>query len=316
MAIKTRAIAGAPERDAPLGEISEAKLGALRLRTPELLSSLERSLKRHGQLEPIVVFACEGLLEVVDGFKRLHLARQLGWERLRVRVCELEPLGAKLLVPALHAQRGLSALEEAWLLVSLYREHGLSQGRIATELGKHKSWVSRRLLLAEQLTEAVQTQVRLGLVAPRAAMALAALPRGNQKAAAEIVTARALTVRQTELLIADVLDCKDSAELAQRLAQWKEDGPRVASARKPPPAKLRSEADWMCLDITTLRATGARLEARLLGTPLSTLGQGPSSIIRRGLEGLAPVLDALAKTVADAMHEAVPPERHAKDKVA
>lgn len=52
--MKPRAIAAAPERDAALSELSEAKLGALRLRTPELLSTLERSLKRHGQLEPIV----------------------------------------------------------------------------------------------------------------------------------------------------------------------------------------------------------------------------------------------------------------------
>lgn len=72
----------------------------------------------------------------------------------------------------------------------------------------------------------------------------------------------------------------------------------------------------MCLDITTLRASGARLEARLLGTPLETLGPGPASIIRRGLEGLAPVLGTLAKTVADVMHEALPPQGDAKDKVA
>lgn len=314
--MKPRTIAAAPERDAPLSELSEAKLGALRLRTPELLSTLERSLKRHGQLEPIVVFACGELLEVIDGFKRLQLARQLGWERLRVRVCDLEPVQAKLLLPVLHAQRGLSALEEAWLLLSLYRDHGLSQGRIAAELGKHKSWVSRRLLLVEQLTDSVQTQVRLGLVVPRAAMVLAALPRGNQQAAADIVTSRALTVRQTELLVADVLGCRGSAELTQRLAQWQEQGPRVASVRKPPPAKLRSEADWMCLDITTLRATGARLEARLLSTPLPTLGQGPSSIICRGLEGLAPVLDTLAKTVADVMQEATSPKDGTKDEVA
>src|SRR5690606_1448203 len=124
-AMKTRAIAAAPERDAPLGEISEAQLGALRLRTPELLSALERSLKRHGQLEPIVVFTCDELLEVVDGFKRLHLARQLGWERLRVRVCELEPLQAKLLVPVLHAQRVNQQLRQ-WLatVVDQRTRHG------------------------------------------------------------------------------------------------------------------------------------------------------------------------------------------------
>jgi hypothetical protein len=72
----------------------------------------------------------------------------------------------------------------------------------------------------------------------------------------------------------------------------------------------------MCLDITTLRATGARLESRLLGTPPSTLGEGPCSIIHRGLEGLLPVLDALAKTVADVMQDSVSPEGDSQDEVA
>jgi len=278
------------------------------LNNPEL-NNLAMSKEAQPLFDAVMKHIEENVAPITEKFFKLGEGRKDAWSWAPGQLELLE--GAKnkakksglwnFFLPGSEIGRGLTNLDYSY---------------IAAELGKHKSWVSRRLLLAEQLTEAVQTQVRLGLVAPRTAMVLAALPRGNQKAAADIVTARALTVRQTELLVADVLDSRGSEQLTQRLAQWKEEGPRVASVKKPPPAKLRSEADWMCLDITTLRATGARLEARLLGTPLSTLGQGPSSIIRRGLEGLAPVLDALAKTLAEVMHEATPPKGDAEDEVA
>ncbi len=73
----------AAERSAPLTELSEGALGELRLREPDALRRLEQSLRRHGQLEPLIVFAEDGLLEVLDGFKRLHVARQLRWAQRR-----------------------------------------------------------------------------------------------------------------------------------------------------------------------------------------------------------------------------------------
>ncbi|MBK6519966.1 MAG: hypothetical protein IPG04_39000, partial [Polyangiaceae bacterium] len=44
---------------------------------------------------------------------------------------------------------------------ALYREHGLLQPAIAQRLGRHKSWVHRRLMLVEALDPAVQADVRL-----------------------------------------------------------------------------------------------------------------------------------------------------------
>ena len=65
---------------------------------------------------------------------------------------------------------------------SLYREDHLNQPTIARLLSRHKSWVWRRLMLVESLETCVQSDVRLGLIAPRAAVALSRLPRGNQQA--------------------------------------------------------------------------------------------------------------------------------------
>ena len=169
----------------------------------------------------------------------------------------------------------------------------MSQGAIGARLGRHKSWVCRRLLLAEQLDGAVQADVRLGLISPRAALALVALPRGNQKDAADVVARRGLTTRQTELFVRDLTGC-DGADVARRLDEWRDGKP--VDDRKRPRAQ-RSEADWMAYDIHTLRQIGARLQARLLATSPGALSEGAEQIIQRGLEGLLPVLDALATSV-------------------
>lgn len=288
------------ERQCPLSEISERALGELRLREPDALSKLDRSLRRHGQLEPLVVFSEGGLLEVLDGFKRLHVARQLAWTELRVRVAEVDPVQAMVLLLELHGQRGLTALEEAWLVRSLYRTHRLNQGTIGARLGRHKSWVCRRLLLAEQIDASVQADVRLGLLTPRAAVALAALPRGNQKAVADVVARRRLTVRQTELLVQDVSEAAP-AEMAERLAAWANGklGDFHQRARN-----VRSESDWIAQDITTLRNVAARLHARLLSTPPGTFAEGVEHILHRGLAGLLPALDALTTSVRGTLGKA------------
>jgi len=141
------------EQTAALTALGERHLGGLRLRVPSQLRQLERSLARYGQLDAVVAYPATDALELIDGFKRLHVARELGWSELRVRIAEVDATQAKLLVLELHGQCGLSAIEEGWLVRALYRHDGLSQGRIAERLGRHKSWVCRRLLLVEQLDD-------------------------------------------------------------------------------------------------------------------------------------------------------------------
>ncbi len=285
------------ERSLRLRELSESALGALRLKEPEELRRLEGSLSRHGQLEPLVVFRSGETFEVADGFKRLQIARQLGWRNLRVRVTKLDAQGAKFLLPELNGRRALSAIEEGWLVRSLHRDDGLSQGVIAERLRRHKTWVCRRLLLAEQVDGAVQAVVRLGLLAPKAAMALGVLPRGNQKAAADIVMRRGLTVRQTERLAADVLEGAGDSDIETRLAKWADGSRQQQGSAGARPRKVLSKADEIMRDIATLRGVGARLEARLLGAPLAGLGDGAEQVVRRGLEELALILPALSRTV-------------------
>lgn len=160
--------------EVPLSQLGE-HLTSLRLRSDAQLLAMKRSLGQRGQLSALLCYQSPSSLEVLDGFKRLAAARALGWTALRVHSLAGDAVEAKLALWQVHAGSGLSELEEAWLLRSLRRDDGLPQHELARCLGRHKSWVCRRLMLAECLSEEVEAQVRLGLLSATLARELCRL---------------------------------------------------------------------------------------------------------------------------------------------
>jgi ParB-like chromosome segregation protein Spo0J len=279
-------------------EMLGERLGALRLCEPDAVASMRRSLERHGQLSALAVFATGDGVETIDGFKRIRAARALGWSELRARELEVDVVGAKIALALLHERCGLSELEEAWLVRSLYREDKLTQPEIGVRLSRHKSWVSRRLLVAEGLDDAVQADVRLGLLTPRAAGELARLPRGNQRPAAQLVTRTGMTTRQTAQLVTELL-AQGSDAARVRLIAHRLEHPAERSAPRPA-RRARTEAEWILADVATVRRAAGRLEGRLLAQPLAVLGPRVAEIAAHALMDLLPVLDALGRTASSA----------------
>jgi hypothetical protein len=292
-------------RTVELAELGE-RLAGLRLCNERALSMMKRSLERHGQLSALTVFVERDGLELLDGFKRVGAARSLGLSTLYARVDEVSGVDAKLRLAELHAGRGLCELEEGWLVRSLYREDALTQPEIARRMGRHKSWVWRRLMLVESLEAEVQAQVRLGLLRPRAAAAVSRLPRGNQEAASKVVTRRGLTVRQTDLLVAEVLAASSDerpALLARRL-----ETPLTGALPGPRPKRAaRNEADWMSADVLRVHEVAARLQARLLARPPATFAPAAGELIHDALRRLLPVLRSLDERI----EQVTGPERSA-----
>jgi ParB-like chromosome segregation protein Spo0J len=290
------------ERSMEIASLGD-RLSALRLCDAAALRAVEHSLDRHGQLSPIGVFVDgQERLEVLDGFKRVRAARALGWPHVRGRILAgASAVDAKLLLAVLHEHRGLTEIEEAWLVRSLYRDDKLSQPEIARLLSRHKSWVCRRLALVESLDSEVSAEVRLGLLAPRAAVAVAALPRGNQRAASAVVIRHGMTVRQTEHFVRELADRPDNAARAARIAECLEAGPRKSAGETP--VVHKTHAERITQDIETLRTAAARLQTRLLATALDTLGAPAAELVRASLARLLPVLGALGVTAAQAVGE-------------
>jgi len=290
------------ERTVELDALGE-ELSKLRLCERASLEAMRRSLATHGQLGAIAVFPGRERLEILDGFKRVRAARALSWPSLWARVLSVGPLEAKLSLRELHAGRSLCELEEGWLVRSLHRDDGVSLPQIAHHLSRHRSWVWRRLMLVESLEPSVQLDVRLGLLAARAAVAVSRLPRGNQEAASAVVRRRGLTVRQTELLVEELLGERNLARRAALLTRWLEtEAPQAPSGPRPERA-TRGEADWMSADVVRVRDVASRLEARLLATPLCSLTPAASELLRDALVGLVPVLRALDAVIVTATRE-------------
>lgn len=181
-----------------LAELNE-RYRELRLVRPAAVSTIHESIERHGLLQPLVVNrTSSGEQVLLDGFKRVDALRELERDGAPARVLEVDDPAARAMVLTCNSAHssGLSELEEAWVVRSLVRTCGLRQTQVAELLGRHKSWISRRLLLAEELAAPVREDLRLGLVAPSVAREVARLPRGNQEQAARVVREHGLTARQ------------------------------------------------------------------------------------------------------------------------
>jgi ParB-like chromosome segregation protein Spo0J len=186
----------------PLERIDE-RLCRYRLQDARWERKMAQSLQRYGQMSPIVVCLHEEAYVLIDGFKRLRAARTLsGITQLQARHMEVDEQGAKAAIYNLNriGQRP-QELEESWIVHALVREDGLSQVEAAQLLGRHKSWVCRRLAMLERLCESAKEELRLGLLTPAVARQLTRLPMGNQADALNTTREASLTCTELSKLV-------------------------------------------------------------------------------------------------------------------
>jgi len=168
---------------------------------PRQVEQMKASLTAHGQLTALVVVKRQSGLELIDGFKRHRAAGQMGWTTLRLAFLEVDEQGQWAAMLALNrATQSMSVLEEALVLREMAAS-GMTQTGIGQILGRHKSWVSRRIGLLERLHPELLEQIREGLLPPGAARRLLSLPAGNQLELATVVMQQTLGSEETELLV-------------------------------------------------------------------------------------------------------------------
>ena len=280
-------------------EVGEALL-EVRLCVPEAQLQMRKSLSKLGQLTPVQVYREGGKLELIDGFKRLHAARAMSWSSLRAEVQRVDAAGAKVRLWQCNAGAGLSEIEEAWVVRALYRNDKLTQPQIGQLLMRHKSWVCRRLMLVEGLSDAVTADVRLGLLSASAVRELARLPRGNQDEAAQAATSRGLTSRQVMRLVDALLGATDEVERTRLLAPAARVEPAASDAGV---ARRRTPGEHLAADAFAMKRLSVRLHARLLERSLASLGAEPAVIAARELAELKAALTALGITLEQRLAE-------------
>lgn len=230
-----------PWQDGSTRPVALAALGEryrrYRLGDPAAEEAMAGSLRRWGQLAPVVACVRDDRFELIDGFKRLAAARQLReLPSLSVRVLEVDEPTAKAAILGLNReQRPVRELEEAWVVQGLVRDDGMTQVAAAHLLGRHKSWVCRRLALLEKLSVAVKEDLRLGLVGPALARQLTRLPVGNQEAVLALTRRQTLTAQE----VSGVIDLLAGAGAAQAAFVLEKPRQALAQARGGMPLALR-----------------------------------------------------------------------------
>ena len=174
------------------------------------LYELAESIKAQGIMQPILVRqltngdkhgANLGKYEIIAGERRFRAAKLAGLDSVPVLVRDVPDESAAAMGLIENIQReDLNPLEEAQGLQRLVKEFGLTHEQAAQAVGRSRSAASNLLRLLN-LADPVQTMLMAGDIDMGHARALLALDRVTQITAAARITAKKLSVRETESLV-------------------------------------------------------------------------------------------------------------------
>ncbi len=135
------------------------KLSPLEIATPDNLMRSEldeekyrelvESMDSVGMINPITVREVEGGFELVAGYRRLRVAKELRWKKVDVHVMKANDSEAERLKVAENVEReDVSPMDEGKYLAKLMAAENMTQRQLADVIGKSEAYVSQRLATA------------------------------------------------------------------------------------------------------------------------------------------------------------------------
>jgi ParB-like chromosome segregation protein Spo0J len=232
-----------------------------------------------------------------------------GMSRVSIRLILVDERGAKAAIYGLNRAGGRTReLEEAWIVHALVREDGLTQVEVAELLGRHKSWVCRRLALIERLGPEAKDELRVGLLYPTAARQIVRLPEGNQVEVLQVIRREALSTVELAAMVDLLLECPGRRQQEfvlqnprEALAQKK--GFVAVSSRDP---RLSQTGNEVFKRVSVLIEMLAKMEVWLTTRGRTALTPGDHAILRPRLERLARDAASVATLSQDMVSELQP----------
>ena len=154
-----------------------------RIHNPGIISSLANSIEHSGQLNPVITLKqSDSVFVLLDGYLRIAALKRCGRDTALAHVWHLKETEALIMVIVNNLGRRWKPLEQACLIRELQDRHKLPQVKIASMLGRNRSWVSRRISLVSSLPEEILELVLSGHIFTWAATrVLAPLARANKE---------------------------------------------------------------------------------------------------------------------------------------
>lgn len=172
------------------------------------LDELAASIRQHGVIQPIVVRPVRDATdsyEIIAGERRWRAAQRAGLTEVPTLVKSVPDHHALALALIENIQReDLNPLEEAQGIARLCEEFKLTHEQAAKAVGRSRSAVTNLLRLTH-LARPAQDYLASGAIEMGHARALLALPAAQQGGTAARVVEQALSVRETERLVATLL---------------------------------------------------------------------------------------------------------------
>lgn len=201
---------------------------------PEKLSELAQSIAATGVVQPIVVRVLpDQRYQLITGERRLLASREAGKQTIPAIVREVSNEQAMEMTVVENLQRAdLNPIEQARAYHRLSTEFHMTQEQMATRTGKERASVANFLRLL-RLPESVQAKVEAGELSFGHARTLLGLSSPQQiVAAAQKVTALAMSVRQTETFVHGLMNPETRPGKLEKIrAQEAGQDPNVSEAQ-------------------------------------------------------------------------------------
>lgn len=193
-------------QDLPLARIHPNRFQPRHAFSSESINELAQTLREEGLLQPIIVREDGEEYEIIAGERRFRAAQSLGWEKIPAIVNNLSDQQTASLALIENLQReDLNPIDEAAAYENLMELNSLTQAQLAKDIGKSQSYVANKLRLLK-LDPQIQEALASGAITARHGRALLALSSDQQKQALEQILSDKLNVKQTEELVAKLLE--------------------------------------------------------------------------------------------------------------
>jgi len=179
-----------PNRSQPRKHFDESKL-----------QELAESIREKGILEPLIVRRVDGGYELIVGERRWRAAQKAGLKEVPVLVKEIEGREALEFSLIENLQReDLNPIEEAEAFKRLIEEFNLSQGELATRIGKDRTTIANVLRLLKLPSEIRNHLLQNRITSGHARAILSLETKEKQKELCALIIQKGLSVREAEAL--------------------------------------------------------------------------------------------------------------------
>lgn len=222
--------------------------------TPESLTDLVESVKKHGVLEPLVIAKTPAGFQIIAGERRWRAAKIAGLRVVPAIIKETTPQGMLEMALVENVQReDLNPIERGQAFIRLMEEFGLSNKDISQRIGKSPAFISNSIKLLK-LPDALKDGLLSGLISEGHARALAA------------VQDHQLMIDAYKIILRESGSVRRAEDLARRMK--KKSGQPHAS--KAPPRIVSEEIDRMIEKMSQVLGGEGKVNVKLVRSRIET----------------------------------------------